>query len=127
MAVAGAVVSVDRSRRKWKRTIALTFSGNYAASGDVLSLAGLTNPNRLERALPAQMPPVGGYRVLNHPAGYVISLERLSAVLATGFVVRVYHSDDAVDALDEIATGAVPAALTSGDSYVYIEIDEPIL
>lgn len=98
-----------------ERTYSVVFSGSYSGSGttgeplDFTNRTTFTNTNWLPRPYFARNPTE--WAVLNMPAGYVMTIDPGTA-LATSWGLRIFQSDDAVDALDELADAAYPAAVS---------------
>lgn len=111
MALAANVTDVDHSRRRARRVLGLTFSGNYATGGDALDLTAVTNTNWLAKAHFGQNPLQGA--VLNAPDGY--GLEIVPGATLSTWKVKVLTASGA-----ELAAGAYPAGLT-GDSNAALE------
>lgn len=120
MALTLTLKSVEVEGDRVKRVYSIAISGSYANSGttgDLLDFQGATNSNKLPRAKFARVP--DQWKINNQPIGYVARIE--PGTTMSTFGLRFFQSDDAVDALDELANGAYPAALT-GDSALQIEL-----
>lgn len=105
MALASALDYIDITRRKKRRRVKITPSGNYVAGGDTLDLTKMTNPNNLGAALFANPPKFAAQQ--NAPGGYAAEFIP-GATLAT---CKVKYSVNGA----ELAAGAYPAVLT-GDT-----------
>lgn len=103
MALASALQYSDLTRRKKRRGVKITPSGNYVAGGDTLDLTKMTNPNNLGAPLFGSVPQ--NVAVQNVPAGY--GAQYIPG--ATLDTCKVKYSLDGV----EVAAGAYPAALTA--------------
>lgn len=115
-----AVLNAEQvSRRQYEYVIGLDLDdGDYTASGLVVDFTALTNTRNLPRAKPHKYPTrIEDLRLINQPAGYVVTLE-LGSSYTAAVLVRIFQSDDAVDPLDEL-TGAIPAALRAANAIVF--------
>lgn len=123
MSIALALIDVDSTRRKIKRTYQATLSGTYTGSGEVLDFSAATNPN----LLPVQAIGYGALigdqilAILTQGNGYVYRVAK--GTTFNNGVLRVYESGADGGDLDEIS-GSIPAAVT-GDTNILIEVTMP--
>jgi hypothetical protein len=113
MAIASSLIALDPTRRSVRRTLGLTFSGNYTAGGDTLDLTATANPNGLEGAKAFSLNPVV-YGVRNVPDGY--TAEIVAGAALNAWKVKWFTASNT-----ELAAGAYPAGI-SGATDIQIEI-----
>lgn len=102
MALASALDYIDITRRKKRRRVKITPSGNYVAGGDTLDLTKMTNPNNLGASRFGNVPKFAASQ--NVPGGYTAEYIP-GATLATCKVKYALNGA-------ELAAGAYPAVLT---------------
>ena len=116
------IMDVDDGRRMRTRTCKVTFSaGDYVANGIPLDLSAVSNPSFFPAGKFGSYNPTV-YKVENETPGYVFTIVPGSAP-GTGWKLRIFQSDDAVDPLDEIS-GAMPAAIVA-DTYMRLAFAAP--
>lgn len=103
MALASTVTVVDITRRRKRKTIQVTPSGNYVAGGDTIDLTATTNPSFLAGAGFGSVPK--RYIACRAPGGY--TAEYIPGATLATCKVKYYSA-----AGQELAAGAYPAALT---------------
>jgi hypothetical protein len=113
MAIASSLIAIDPTRRNVRRTLALTFSGDYATGGDALDLTATANPNGLEGAKAFSLNPTV-YGVRNVPDGY--TSEIVAGAAPNAWRVKWFTASNT-----ELAAGAYPAGI-SGAAAIQIEI-----
>lgn len=120
--------SIDSSRRFITRKYLVTLDDDYAAGGMVVDFTAASNPNFLEGGAPGYGIDITDPKVklsLPNPGGvgYLFRIEK--GTDWTDSLLRIFQSDDAVDALDELPATALPSALTD-DVDIYIELTTPV-
>lgn len=123
-----ALQSIDSSRRFITRKYLCTLADDYAALGMVLDFTAATNPNFLEGAVPGYGAVITDDNVklsLPNPNGNGYTFRIQKGTTFANSVLRIYESGADGGDLDEIATAALPAAV-SGDANIYIELTTPV-
>ncbi len=113
MAITSSLIALDPTRRSVRRTLALSFSGNYPTGGDALDLTATANPNNLEGAHAFALNPAV-YGVRNVPGGY--TAEIIAGAAPNAWRVKWYTA-----ANTELPAGAYPAGI-SGAADIQIEV-----
>jgi len=104
MAIASSIVDVDVSRRRARRVLSLTFSGNYTSGGDGLDLTAPSNPQGIAGAKAFGLLPTG-YSVSNVPDGYTAEIVAGSAL--NNWKVKWFTASNT-----ELTAGAYPAGIS---------------
>lgn len=109
MAVAAKGIDLGRARRKVRRVLSLTLSGNYVTAGDTLDLTAITNPKGIDGMKNFSRLP-DYYEVLNKPAAYGVQV--IPGTTLANTKVKIW--DNAAAA--ELAQAGYPGALTGADA-----------
>lgn len=106
MALATVIKAVDFTRRRKRRQLEITMSGNYAAGGDTLDLTKATNPSYLQGAGFSNVPVLSDVTVKNSPDGY--TAEFVPGTTLANSKIKFMSTADT-----ELAAGAYPANLAA--------------
>lgn len=114
MALASKITYIDYTRRRKRRSLTITPSGNYVVGGDTLDLTKTTNPNFIASSSFAGVPQNSISQ--NAPGGY--TAEFIPGATLAACKVKYYASDGT-----ELAAGAYPAALTGDLTKIEVSTD----
>lgn len=109
MALAATVLKVENTQKTLKRTLSITFSGNYTTGGDTLDLTAVTASTQ------GSMSSIKFHRLpfvydLGNPCAAGYNYELVPGAAFTNWLLKVYEQDGA-GAMAEIAQAAYPAAV----------------
>lgn len=110
MALAATVLKVENTQKTLKRTLSITFSGNYTTGGDTLDLTAVTVSTQ------GSMSAIKFHRLpfvyeLGNPCAAGFGYELVPGTTLANWLLKVYRQDGSTGALAEIAQAAYPAAV----------------
>lgn len=115
MTIAAAAVALQRDRQNTRRTVNLTFTGNYVAGGDTLDLTLLTNLKGIDGMKTFSRVP-DFFEALNQPIAFQIQL----IIGADNKTHKVKIWDEVAGT--ELAAGAYPAGLTAATITIAFDV-----